>query len=190
MSILLFGLCCLSAFTFNYGAKAFRAGAFPLLFLLLMVPLPDPVLEAAIAGLRNGSAIITCWLFDLAHIPYARHGAVLVLPRIDIYIAEECSGIRSSMVLLLSALVLGHLYLRTFWGKLLLTLAVLPVTVAKNGLRIFVLSSLGMYVDPSFLSGRLHHDGGFIFFGLAFAGLLLTIWVLQRIEVNRGREPV
>lgn len=186
LTILFFAACCVAAFVFSYGMRAFRVAAFPLLFLLLMVPLPNSVLERTIAILQNGSAVAACLLFRAAHIPYVRHGVTLALPRIDVYIAEECSGIRSSMVLLLCSLVLGHLYLKSGWAKALLTLAVLPITVAKNGLRIFVLSTLGMYVDPSFLSGRLHHDGGFIFFGLALASLFLLIWLFQKLGLDPG----
>ena len=182
LTVFLFAASCLAAFIFVYGVAAFRAALFPLLFFLLIVPLPDDAVHAAVTTLQNGSAIATCWLFAIAHVPYARHGVILTLPRVDIYVAEECSGIRSSMVLLLSGLVMGQLYLRSFRCKVALTLAVLPIAIAKNALRIFVLSSLGMYVDPSFLSGRLHHDGGFIFFGIAFAALFLVVWLLQRLE--------
>jgi exosortase len=190
LSILFFAACCVTAFIFCYGTQAFRRGMFPLLFWLLMVPLPDSALSLVIAMLQNGSAVATCMLYRTAHIPYVRHGVVLVLPKLDIYIAEECSGIRSSMVLLLCGLVLGHLYLKSFWTKTLLALAVLPLSVAKNGLRIFVLSTLGMYVDPSFLSGRLHHQGGFIFFGLAFAALFLLIWLFRKLGIDPGTEDL
>ncbi len=189
LSILLLVCCSLAAFLLCYGAAAFRAGLFPLLFLILLVPLPDAILERCIAVLQNGSAAAACGLFRLAHIPYARHGVVLELPRINIYVAEECSGIRSSLVLFLSSLVLGHLFLKSGWSQAVLTLAVLPVTIAKNGLRIFVLSTLGMYVNPSFLSGRLHHQGGFIFFGLAFGSLLLLIWLLQKLGIEQQEIP-
>ena len=186
LSILLFAACVISAFVFCYGTHAFRTGMFPLLFLLLMTPLPDAVLERFISMLQNGSAVATCWLYSVAHIPYVRHGMVIALPKIEIYIAGECSGIRSTMVLLLCSIVLGHLYLKSPWTKTLLVLAVFPITVAKNGLRIFVLTTLGMYVDPSFLSGRLHHQGGFIFFGLAFALLFLLIWLFCKLGLDPG----
>ncbi len=179
----------LSAFLLCYGGKAFRAGLFPLLFLILLVPLPDAILERCIAGLQNGSAAAASDLFRWFHIPFVRHGVVLQLPRIDIYVAEECSGIRSSLVLVLSSLVLGHLYLKSFWSKVLLVIAVIPMTIAKNGLRIFVLSTLGIYVNPSFLSGRLHHQGGFIFFGLAFAALVVLLWFFQKVEALRKNMP-
>jgi exosortase len=189
LSFLFFVAWCLAAFVCCYGVAAFRAAPFPLLFSLLMVPLPDWVLERTIAALQNGSADATCLLLQLAHIPYVRNGVVLDLPKVSIYIAEECSGIRSSMVLLLSTLVLGHLYLKQGWTQALLVLAAFPLTVARNGLRIFVLSTLGMYVDPSFLSGRLHRDGGFIFFAMAFAGILMLIWLFQKLGLDPGTAP-
>lgn len=184
-SIMLFVISCLVAFVLCYGTAAFRVAAFPLLFLLLTVPVPEAVLQPAISMLQDRSGDVTCVLYRVAHVPYVRHGIVVSLPKLDIQIAEECSGIRSTMVLLLSSLVLGHLYLESLWSKVLLTLAVIPVTIAKNGLRIFVLSTLGTYWDPSFLTGRLHHQGGFIFFALAFAALLLLIWMLQKCGANR-----
>jgi exosortase len=181
-SILLFISSCLAIFVLCYGTAAFRSAAFPLLFLLLTVPLPDFILQPSISFLQDTSGDATCALYRIAHVPYVRHGIVLSLAKLDIQIAEECSGIHSTMVLVLSSLVLGHLYLKSGWSKALLTLSVVPITIAKNGLRIFVLSTLGTYWDPSFLTGRLHHQGGFIFFGLAFAGLLLLIWIFQKVE--------
>lgn len=185
LSILFFVTWTLAAFLLCYGTAAFRTVAFPLLFLILMVPLPDAALQRSISMLQDGSADATCLLFKAAHIPYARHGIVVELPKIDIEIAEECSGIRSSLILLLSGLVLGHLFLNSGWSKALLVAAVFPITVAKNGLRIFVLSTLGMYVDPSFLRGTLHRDGGIVFFALGFGALLLLIWLLQKFRIEQ-----
>jgi exosortase len=187
LSILFFILSCLISFVVCYGPAAFRIAAFPLLFLLLTVPVPEFLLQPTISMLQDRSGDVTCALYRLAHVPYVRHGIILSLPKVDLQIAEECSGIRSTMVLVLSSLVLGHLYLKSAWSKALLFLSVLPITIAKNGLRIFVLSTLGTYWDPSFLTGRLHHQGGFIFFALAFGGLLLLIWVLQKL--GAGQKP-
>jgi exosortase len=187
LSILFFVISCLAAFVWCYGTAAFRAAAFPLLFLLFTVPLPDIILQPTISMLQDSSGDVTCFLYRVAHVPYVRHGILLSLANLDLEIAEECSGIRSTMVLVLSSLVLGHLYLKSVWSKTVLILAVLPITVAKNGLRIFALSTLGIYWDPSFLTGKLHHQGGFIFFALAFGALLLLILVLRKL--GEGQKP-
>ena len=182
LSLFFFVSLCLAAFVLCYGRGAFRAACFPLLFLFLMVPLPDAVLAQSIAFLQHGSAEATALLFQFSNVPFTRNGVVLLLPKATIEIAQECSGIRSSLVLLITSLILGHLFLRSGWTKAALALAVVPLTIAKNGLRIFVLSILGMYADPSFLSGSLHRKGGILFFALSFACLLVFIRLLQKLE--------
>ena len=150
LSILLLSASCIAAFGLCYGRASLAKAAFPLTLLLAMAPLPDRWLDGCVVLLQNGSATATAWLFSLARIPFTREGLVFALPKLDIEIAKECSGIRSSLILLICGLVLGHLFLKSPWTKLTLALAVVPVTIAKNGLRIFTLSVLGMYVDPSF----------------------------------------
>jgi exosortase len=190
LSVLLFIACCIAAFLFCYGFHPLRAGAFPVFFLILMTPLPDKLRNHTITFLQYGSAEITDWLFTAAHIPFTRTGVILALPTVTIEIAQECSGIRSSLMLVITGLILGHLFLRSGWSKLALLVLLIPFTIIKNSIRIFTLSTLGMYVNPSFLTGRLHHEGGIVFFALALAGVWVAIWLLQKLEnsVMRGSD--
>jgi exosortase len=190
LSVLLFAGCSITAFLFCYGSSALRAGAFPLFFLILMTPLPDGFRNRTITFLQYGSAEVTDWFFTAAGIPFTRAGVILALPTVTIEIAQECSGIRSSLILIISGLILGHLFLRSGWSKLALVVLLIPFTIIKNGIRIFTLSTLGMYVDSSFLTGRLHHEGGIVFFALALAGLWIVVWLLQRIENATMRRAV
>jgi exosortase len=182
LSLLLFVFTALAVFSFCFGLSAFRAGLFPLIFLVLMVPLPDKMLAATIALLQNGSVEATCLFFKAFHIPYLRDGVILTLPKVTIEVAKECSGIRSSLILFMADLVLAFLFLKSHLARLVQVVSVLPITIAKNGLRIFALSMLGMYVDPSFLHGNLHRYGGILFFVIGFAALFAEIWLLQRAE--------
>ena len=182
LSILFFSGCCIAAFWFAYGGKAVWAGLFPLGFFVLMTPLPDAWRQRVIVFLQYGSAVISDWFFSAANIPYSRDGVIIVLPSVTIEIAQECSGIRSSLILFIAGLVLGHLFLRKIQSKIVLVLLLIPLTIIKNAFRIFSLSTLGMYVNPSFLSGRLHHQGGIVFFAVAFVVLWVMVWILQKIE--------
>jgi exosortase len=182
LSVLLFVACCIAAFVFCYGMSATWNGLFPLLFLFLMTPLPDGMRDRVVTFLQYGSAEVTAWFFSAVGIPFTRDGVVLVLPSVTIEIAQECSGIRSSIVLVVSCLVLGHLFLRSGWSKLVLVVLLVPFTILKNGIRIFTLTVLGTYVDPSFLTGRLHHQGGIVFFAIALVGLWGVLWLLQKVE--------
>ena len=58
----------------------------------------------------------------------------------------------------------------------------IPLSVAKNGLRIFTIGMLGTRVDRSFLTGRFHHNGGIVFFLIALAVIFILLWILRRGE--------
>jgi exosortase len=106
-----------------------------------------------------------------------------VLPAgVTIEVAQECSGIRSSLVLLGVSLVASHWFLRSAWTKAILILVTVPLAIAKNGMRIVTLSLLSVYVDPGFLTGRLHHQGGIVFFSVALVLLVSMLLVLKRSE--------
>jgi exosortase len=176
-------------FLFFYGWPAARAAAFPLLFLAFMIPLPQALLNGATQVLKAGSAEAVAGLFTLSGTTYFRDGFMFSLPGFDIVIADECSGIRSSIALALTSLLAGDMFLKNGWTKVLLVLAALPIAVIKNGVRIVGLSLLALHVDPEYLTGQLHHEGGFVFFLLALAMLGPVLHVLRRFEpTNRDLE--
>ena len=165
-----------------YGLTAAHAAAFPLLFLALMIPLPDRFLNWTIELLQRGSTEVSYLLFNLVGVPALKQGFVITVPGISIEVAAECSGIRSSLALLITCLLAAYLYLRTPWKILVFIVLVIPLSVIKNGIRIVTLTLLSLYVDPRFLTGSLHHDGGFVFFLLALL-LLFPVFVwLERSE--------
>jgi len=172
----------IAGFAFFFGRIAVRAGSFPLLFLFLTIPLPNFLLNRIIYLLQLGSADITGALFDLFGVPALREGFVFRLAHVNIEVAKECSGIRSSMVLLILALLVVHFCLRRFWKKALFVTCGLFMMILKNGIRIATLTLLAMYVDPDFLTGKLHHEGGIVFFLLGLLLLLPILFLLQRGE--------
>jgi exosortase len=178
-SLLMFALVLLwsGAFAFFFGKQSFGKAFFPLLFLLFMIPIPEPLLSQAVSLLQHGSANTAEWIFDAFGVPHLRQDLEFNLPGVSIFVAEECSGIRSSLALLITTVLACHLFLRKAWNKFLLCMVVIPMAILKNGLRIATLSILAVYVNPSFLTGRLHHQGGIIFFllGLCPIGILLVL---------------
>jgi len=170
------------AFALFFGSKTLRAARFPFLFLLFMIPLPDPVLHRTIVLLQEGSSSVTAFLFNLIGVPVFRQGFDFTLPGVVIRVAEECSGIRSTLALVIMSVLAGHIFLRNIWNKIFLCLLVFPITVFKNGLRIVTLSTLAISVNPGFLHGRLHHFGGIVFFAAGLIPLALCLFWFQKIE--------
>ncbi len=101
----------ISAFLLFYGPQAARAALLPLCLLAAVIPLPAPWMEKASVILQQGSAEVSHRLFKLANVPVYREDMRFSLPGLTIEVAEECSGIRSSIGLLIAALVAGHLLL-------------------------------------------------------------------------------
>lgn len=187
INVLVVVICWLGLVITFYGPQAFKTLLFPLLLLFLMVPLPHPAIGKIVGGLQVASTYATFSLFKIAGVPVLANGFTLSLPGFDIEIAKECSGIRSSIVLVVTALIIQHFCLHSGWAKAVFVLAVVPLAIAKNVVRIFTLSMLAIKVDPGFLYGRLHHGGGVVFYLLAVAGLLIGLRILQTVERHQER---
>jgi exosortase len=170
-----------------FGARTFHSFLFPLCFLFLMVPIPDFALSRIIEFLQQQSALAARIMFRAARVPVTQDGIMLSIPNLDIEVSLECSSIRSSLMLVVTTMVFAHLFLRSWWRKVLLVAAAIPLSVAKNGLRIFTIAELGTRVDPGFLDGKLHHNGGILFFGIAVVAVGALIWALRRTELPASR---
>ena len=189
-SVLALILALTGGFVGIWGRMQARKVWFPFAFLLFAVPLPDFLLSRTIYALQAGSAAITEAIFDLTGVPALREGFVFHLPRVSIEIAQECSGIRSSIALLILAVLVSHFAFQRFWKRAVFVSAGLAMMIIKNGIRIATLTLLAIYVDPGFLFGRLHHEGGFVFFLIGLALLLPVYWLLKRGEKKSRSESV
>jgi exosortase len=184
-SLCAFGLVLIwiAGFAEAFGREALKAARFPLMFLFLFIPLPEALLNRVVYFLQKGSTEISALLFGLTPLPVLREGFVFHLPRFSIEVARECSGIRSSIALLVLAILVGHFFLRTWWKQVVFVLAGLVVMIAKNGIRIVTLTVLASYVDPGFLYGNLHREGGVVFFMIGLLLMVPVFWIL------RSKEP-
>ena len=107
-----------------------------------------------------------------------------------IEIAKECSGINSSIALLIIMLLVAYEICHSNWRRIALVIVVIPLSIIKNAIRIVTLTMLATHVDPSFLTGRLHHEGGFVFYLISLA-LVYPIWkLLQKTEKVRATSSV
>jgi exosortase len=172
-----------------YGMQAFRKARFPLFFLIFAVPLPMFLLDAVIVSLQAASAEAADIVFRLTGVPYHRDGMVFEFSRVSVEVAEQCSGIRSSLSLFILSIITGYLFLRTVSRRILLAVAIFPITVIKNALRIMTITLLANYVDISFLTNHwIHSSGGIPFFAVAMGMFIPLVWALRRTEKGGGRK--
>ena len=182
-TILSFTMICWGAFLFCYGIQAFRAASFELGLMAFMIPLPSHALDAIVGFLQRSSADAVEFLFSSLGVPVVREGFVFTLSNFTIFVAEECSGIRSFLALVITSLVAGYWFLTSWWARLSLVTVVVPLAIIKNAFRIVGLTLLANYVDPTYLTdSALHRTGGIPLFLLSLVVLVGVVWFLRRWE--------
>jgi exosortase len=159
---------------FIWGFAHLRVLAFPILFLLLMIPLPSIIFNQIafplqLAASQAGEAVIAA-----AGIPVLREGNVLVLPARTLEVAEACSGIRSLVSLLMLAIVLGYFTERRRSRRIAIVLASVPIAILANAARVAGTGLAAQWVSPAAADGFFHTFSGWMVFVVAFAGLLLV----------------
>lgn len=185
--ILSFVLLTTAVCAFFLERGALRRAAFALVFLLFMVPFPTAMEAAIETFLQHGSAPFAHAYFVAAGTTMHYHDLIFELPGISLRVAPECSGIRSTLVLFMTSLVAGHLFLRSPWRRFILTAAVIPLALLRNGFRIFVLGQLCIQIGPHMIDSVWHHQGGPIFFALSLVPFSILVYFLMRGE-RRARR--
>src|SRR6266849_6218654 len=118
---------------FFAGWKMLRAVAFPLAFLVLMIPLPALLYNQVTFPLQLLASRLSSNGLEILGIPVLREGNVLVLPNYSLEVVEACSGIRSLMSLIALAVAFGYLAEQRAWVRATLAVRMIPMAVLSNG---------------------------------------------------------
>jgi exosortase len=153
---------------FFLGWEFLRAISFPLLFLILMVPIPAIVFNQITFPLQILASKLSATVLPVFGVPVFREGNVINLPAMPLEVAEACSGIRSLLSLTTLAIMYGYLLEKRVAVRVTLALASVPIAVGANALRIVVTGLLVQYWDPDKAEGFFH----------AFSGLLIFVFSL------------
>ena len=168
------------------GQRWMRAAAFPMAFLVFMIPLPAAAIDYLEIASQNASAEVANILFIITGTPTLRDGNLFQLPGITIRVAQECSGIRSSLVLFITSLLAAHLFLRTPIRRAVLVASIIPLGLLRNGFRILVVALLCVHIGPEMINSPIHRKGGPLFFAASLVPLFILLWALYRSEQKRA----
>jgi exosortase C (VPDSG-CTERM-specific) len=168
-----------------FDQENLRVLSFPLAFLIFIVPLPGFSVDWIEALLQQTSAVTAQTLFALTGMPVFRQGLLLQLPGIRLEVAPECSGIHSTLVLFITSLVAGELFLHASWKKVILAFVVLPLGIIRNAVRICTIGHLCVHVGPEMIDAPIHRRGGPLFFLISLVPLFLLLLFLRRSESTK-----
>ncbi len=171
------------------GWKMMRQVAFPAAFLIFAVPMPTIWMDHIDTFFQYTSAVAAQGFIRLYGTAVFRDGLDLHLPGFSLTVAPECSGIHSTLVLFMTSLMAGYLFLERTWQRAVLVLAVIPLAILRNGFRIFVVGELCVHIGPHMINSPIHRKGGPIFFALSLIPFLLFLVFLRRFN-RAGRQPL
>jgi exosortase len=171
---------------FFLGRQVFRGVLFPLLFLLLMVPIPVIIFSQITFPLQIFASKVAAGCLPAMGVPVLREGNVITLPAMPLEVAEACSGIRSLLSLTTLAIMYGFLMEKRIGLRIALALASVPIAVAANGMRIVGTGLLVQYWDPDKAEGFFHVFSGWLIFVVSLVMLFLLHRLLLILFRRRG----
>lgn len=157
---------------FHVGPQMLRAVAFPLGFLIFMVPLPATLLYAITFPLQSLAATQAAWLLDGLGIPVLLDGNVIHLSQISLGVTEACSGIRSLISLVAGAVAWAYLMLPGGWISVAFVASAVPITIVANVGRVVATGLIGQWLGVEYAAGFFHDLAGWVVYIFAFACLV------------------
>ena len=167
---------------FAWGWRQLVHWWLPVVLLALSVPIPAVVLNTLAFPLQLKASQMGAALLEWRHVPVVLAGNVIRLPGQSLFVTEACSGLRSLTALLALGVLIGGLWLKTPWTRMILVTVAIPVAMLLNGVRVFGTGFLVYYIDPSLGEGFMHFTEGWVVFVFAFAMLGGFAWLLARGE--------
>lgn len=181
-----FWLFLMGTFILFLGTRTFTKAIFPLALLLFTIPLPAFLLDKIVGFLQAASSTMTGLIFNALGFFPLQEGFSFKFPEVTIEVAKQCSGIHSSVALVIMSLLCGRLFLRSSLNRILLVVFAVLIAIFKNGVRIVALTLGAIYVDPRILSSALHKSGGIPIFIFAFALLSIVVLVMRKLEKRKA----
>ena len=177
------------------GAPAARAAWFPILFLALMVPPPEFIIDKLNFSLKLMAADMATGMLNIAGLPAIRQGSYMVFGDEKLAVGDVCSGLRSLLALIDLGVLYAYIVRERGLARSAAVLAMaVPAALVGNGVRIFLVSCLVLawgqatVFKPLVGTWDLHLFTGAIIFIAAFGCLYLSVWAVERLRPARAGQ--
>jgi len=167
------------------GSMRLRVLAFPIAFLLCMIPLPYVFYYQLTFPLQIESSRLAAAVLNVAGMPVLREGNILQLEGYTLEVVTACSGLRSIMTLGTMAVFMTELFRLSRASKIVLALAAMPVAVAANVARLAVTACIAAIGGASAAESFLHELSGLVVFLTGLVALFAIGKGLEWVERKR-----
>ena len=173
------------------GSAALKAQWFPLFFMIFMIPLPSPFVDAVTMPMKMAVSYAAETVLYSAGYPIARQGVILQIGQYKLLVADACAGLHT----LFTLEALGLLYLNlvrhnSAFRNIALATLIVPISFTANVIRVMVLTLITFHFGDEAGQGFLHGFAGMVLF---LSALLLIIGVdslLQLFVTVRNKKAL
>lgn len=163
------------------GGKALKAQWFPLFFMLFMIPLPGPLVDAVTMPMKMAVSYAAEYILYGVGYPIARQGVILQIGQYKLLVADACAGLHT----LFTLEALGLLYLNlvrhnSAFRNIALAILIVPISFTANVIRVMVLTLVTYHFGDEAGQGFLHGFAGMVLF---LSALLLIIGVDSLLQL-------
>jgi len=156
---------------FFFGKKMTNSLIFPILFLLVMIPLPLVVVGNLTVKMKLFAAQSATFILNHIGFICIRDGSIIRMPNSYIAVEAPCSGLRSLIALLTLGLLFSYVIKVSLIKKTILFLSSIPIALASNIFRIILLAAVNDLYGEKVAMGFFHDFTGFLVFAFAFSCL-------------------
>ena len=159
------------------GKRATWAIAFPLSFLIFMIPFP--FIQEVGYHLQQISISATSWVLDFTPLDITMNAARIKAGGETFTIGLPCAGVNTLIALLALAAIYVYLLKGPVYKRTLLFVLAFPLAVLANIVRVISIVLVAYYIDTDFAGGTYHdYIANPLFYFLAFLILALIGWLM------------
>jgi exosortase len=170
-----------------YGPKITKELAFPISYLLLLVPPPLGILDSITLPMRKMASVITEAILRSFHYPISRDGLLLSIGGHDIYMGAPCSGFRSLITMIALGLVYAYVNKGSFQKKAILVSSLIPLALAGNLIRVLGSCLITFYFGES-VGNKFHDISGYAVFLVLILGLVGLDALLEKSKDDKDAQ--
>ena len=169
------------------GGAQLKSIWFALFFMLFMVPLPSPVVDALTQPMKLAVSYIATEVLHFFDLPIARAGVVLHIGPYQLLVADACAGLHTLFTLeALGLLYLNLVRYQSAARNIALAVLIVPISFTANVIRVMVLTLVTYYLGDEAGQGFLHGFAGMVLFMSALL-LIIAFDGLLRLSVRTPR---
>ena len=172
----------LGLFFFFMGKEFFKELAFPVLFLIFMIPIPSHIYMAMAEFVRDITLGVSAWTLSQTTVPFLREGFLVHLPNITLSINIGCSGIRYLISYFVFGIAYAYIFKTGLIERILLVSLTIPISLLASVMRLMSIF-LGAYYIGAFMAGHRPH---ILISWCVFFIVLMGAIFLDRFIANRG----